>query len=268
MKPTEAPGTVQRVLRVIQYFAQNRESTLKEMSEALSLPPSTCHRLLEIMKREGFIDTVRDKKKYCVGTELIRVCAEIRSQHDISTVAMPFVRKVSEETGETVVFATYLRAIQKVCYTLKYDSSSPLRFDLRLNRPNSLIWGASGQSIAAFLPQRDVDLAYSTEESLSAAGDTLPPREELERKLSDVREKGYAITFGEKTPGSIGIGAPVFDKGGDVLGSLVLVYPSLRLADHKHEQFAQLVRSAASDMSALLVGNATDSSDRQEFVNS
>ncbi len=254
----ETPGTVQRVLHTIQYFAQYRESSLKEMSDALKLPPSTCHRLLDILRREGFIDTVPDKKKYRVGTELIRVCAEIWSQQDLSSIAIPFLKQMSGECGESTVLSLYLPAKKMMCYAAKVDSPAALRFEIKLNRPTSIIWGASGLSIAAFLPPGDVDIAYANEGPSPASGAKLPTRDELEERLIQVRRTGYSITFGEKMLGSTGIGAPVFQRAGVVVGSLLIVYPSARLSDDRRETLARLLCDLAERLSTLIVDRTVE----------
>ncbi|MEH2498893.1 DNA-binding IclR family transcriptional regulator [Bradyrhizobium sp. AZCC 1678] len=261
----DTPGTVQRVLHVIQYFARHRESSLKEMSDALELPPSTCHRLLEIMRREGFIDTVPGQRKYRLGIELLRVCAEIQSNHDLTDIAMPFLEKIADESGETAVFSLYLPSAKKICYALKVDSRAALRYDIRLNVPISLLWGASGLSIAAFLPRQDIDLAYADEGPSPVNGVSLPSRDELELRLDQIRQAGYAITFGEKMAGAIGIAAPVFGRSDMVFGSLLVVYPSLRVSDEEREPLARLVREAAAGMSNVVGAQAVGTASRTEL---
>lgn len=253
----ETPGTIQRVLQTIQYFAQHQESSLKEMSAALNLPPSTCHRLLDILRREGFIDAVAATKKYRVGTELIRISAEVWSQQDLSSVATRFLNKLSAECGESSVFSLYLPAKKMMCYAAKVDSPAALRFEIKLNRPTSIIWGASGLSIAAFLPRKDVDAAYANEGPSPATGAKLPTRDELEQRLIHVRQNGYSVTFGEKMLGATGIGAPVFQRPGVVVGSLLVVYPSARLSDDRRDKLAGLLCDLARQLSALTVGRQT-----------
>jgi DNA-binding IclR family transcriptional regulator len=55
--------------------------------------------------------------------------------------------------------------------------------------------------------------------------------DEFRRALGALRRAGICITHGEVDPGRTGIGAPIVDRDGAVLGSLSLALPSAR-ADH------------------------------------
>ena len=249
---SEALGTVHRVIEILRLFGEKGELTLKEMSLALSLAPSTCHRLLELLGREGFIEQDMVNRRYRIGREYFRVSGLVQSKHDVRRLARPFLEKIVEVCDETVVFSIYVPSEGKIFFAEKVDSSMMLRYQLSMNTPMSALWGASGRSILAFLDRAEVDRIYAAEGTAPGSGETLPARRTLETELGNIRQRGYDITYGQKVSGAVGIGAPVFGADGKVLGGICITVPKARIAAKDRPRLGDLVRSTAAELSAAL----------------
>ncbi len=245
-------GTVQRVVEIIRYFSERGETTLKELSLALSLAPSTCHRLLELLGRDGFVEQDATHRRYRIGRELFRIAGLVQSKHDIRAIALPFLRKLVDACDETSVLTLYLPTDGKIFFAEKVDSSMILRYQLPMNTPMSALWGASGRSVLAFLDKPDIDRIYAAEGRAPASGEVLPSRRALEKELAAIRERGYDITYGQKLAGAVGIGAPVFGLDGKVLGSLCVTVPETRIAAKDRPRLGALVRATAAELSAVM----------------
>lgn len=245
-------GTVQRVVEIIRFFAERGDATLKELSLALSLAPSTCHRLLELLGRDGFIEQEGAHGRYRIGRDLLRVAALVGSKHDIRAIALPFLHQLVQACDETSVLSLYLPSEGKMFYAEKIDSSMMLRYQLPMNVPVSVLWGASGRAILAFLEKQEVDGIYAAEGRAPASGEALPARRALEKELGVIRERGYDITYGQKIAGAVGFGAPLFGIDGKVIGSINITVPETRIAAKDHRKLGELVRTAAERLSATL----------------
>lgn len=248
----ESLGTVQRVVEIIRFFGERGDATLKELSLALSLAPSTCHRLLELLGHDGFVEQDAAHRRYRIGRELFRIAGLVQSKHDIRAIALPFLRELVEACDETSVLSLYLPADGKMFFAEKVDSSMMLRYQLPMNSLMSVLWGASGRSILAFLDKDDVDRIYAAEGRAPGSGDVLPPRRALDKELAAIRERGYDITYGQKLAGAVGIGAPVFGIDGKVLGSICVTVPETRIAAKNRPRLGELVRATAAELSAAL----------------
>lgn len=248
----ESLGTVQRVIEIIRFFAERGDATLKELSLASSLAPSTCHRLLELLGQNGFIEQDAARRRYRIGRDLFRVAALVQSKHNIRAIALPFLHQLVEACNETSVLSLYLPSEGKIFYAEKVDSSMMLRYQLPMNIPVSVLWGASGRSILAFLDKDDVDRIYAREGSAPASGQVLPARRTLEKELNVIRERGYDVTYGDKIAGAVGIGAPLFGIDGKVFGSLNVTVPKTRIATKDIRRLGELVRTTADRFSATL----------------
>ena len=247
--PGEALGTVQRVVEVLRFFAERREATLKELSMALSLAPSTCHRLLDLLGREGLIEQEGVHWRYHVGMEMFRISALIQSRDDIRTIARPLLRQLADSCDETCVLSLYLPTEGKIFFAERVDSSRVLRYQVAMNKPVSVLWGASGRAVLAFLDSGSVDRIYKAEGRAPGSGEALPARRSLEKDLAMVRERGYDVTHGQKISGAVGISAPVFGISGSVIGSLCITVPESRINAKDYSRLGALVRSSAERLS-------------------
>lgn len=248
----ESLGTVKRVIEIIRFFGERGDATLKELSLALSLAPSTCHRLLELLGRDGFVEQDTIHRRYRIGRELFRISALVQSKHDIRAIALPFLRALVDECDETAVLSLYVPSDGKIFFAEKVDSSMMLRYQLPMNTPMSVLWGASGRSILAFLDAAEIDRIYASEGHAPASGEALPPRRTLDKELAGIRERGFDITYGQKVAGAVGISAPVFGIDGKVLGSICVTVPKTRIAAKDRPKLGQLVRATAARFSAAL----------------
>jgi DNA-binding IclR family transcriptional regulator len=248
----ESLGTVQRVVEIIRFFAERGDATLKELSLALSLAPSTCHRLLELLGQDGFIEQDATRRRYRIGRDLFRVAALVGSKYDIRAVATPFLHELVEACDETSVLCLYLPSERKIFYAEKVDCSRMLRYQLPMNMALSALWGASGRAILAFLDKHEVDRIYAMEGRAPASGEALPSRRTLEKELSAIRECGYDVTRGQKISGAVGFGAPLFGVDGKVFGSLNVTVPQTRIATKDIRRLGELVRATAEKCSAML----------------
>jgi DNA-binding IclR family transcriptional regulator len=250
--PGESLGTVQRVTEIIRFFAERGETTLKELSLALSLAPSTCHRLLDLLGQDGFIEQDAARRRYRIGSDLFRIAALVQSKHNIRATALPFLHQLVEACDETSVLSLYLPSEDKIFYAEKVDSSMMLRYQLPMNVPLSVLWGASGRAILAFLDKDDVDRIYAKEGRAPASGEALPARRTLDKDLGIIRESGYDVTYGHKVVGAVGFGAPLFGIDGKVFGSLNVTVPEARIATKDIRWLGELVRATADRFSATL----------------
>lgn len=251
-QPGEAIGTVQRVVEVLRFFAERGEANLKELSLALSLAPSTCHRLLDLLGRQGLIEQDSAHRRYRVGTEMFRISALVQSRDDIRSIAKPLLRQLVDACDETCVLSIYQPSERKIFFAERVDSSRALRYQVTMNVPVSVLWGASGRAILAFLDSQTVDRIYKSESRAPGSGEALPSRRVLDKDLAAIRERGYDVTHGQKIAGAIGISAPVFGVDGKVVASICVTTPESRIKAKDYPRLGALVCSTATRLSQAI----------------
>lgn len=216
---TTPTGTVSRAMRLLALFADAGEPvTIKYISDRTGLAPSTAHRLLGLLKDEGFVVDVLATRRYAIGPQVYRVSARVMS----SASQMDFIARVLEDLcetyNETVLFGQYLRSEGSMSFAIRRDGNQKLLYQIEMHKPLSLVWGASGRSILA------------RETAAPGNGEMPPTLDVLMSDLRRIQNAEYCVTYGQKLPGSRGIATPLFDQSG-IIGSLCLTAPETRQRD-------------------------------------
>ena len=228
-KKSTDTGTVSRTIAVLRAIAEAEGNVqIKTLSDLLSLPPSTVHRLLDLLAKTGMIMRDESARSYGVGREFFRLSSLITSRHSLATIAQPLLREVVERCNETAYLGVYLPSERKMMFADNCESSHSLGYRVRKNEPLSLLTGGSGLSILAYLPKEDIDRAYEDSRNDALARKAVPSRKTLESELAKVRVQGYALSFGKRISGAVGIFSPVFDMHGAVIGCLGCTIPEQR----------------------------------------
>ncbi len=246
-------GTVNRAVAILREMAEAEgDVQIKTLAERLLLPPSTVHRLLELLAHEGMIERDETARAYRVGREFYRLSSLVFNKHPIQSVAMPILKEVLRENNETAYLGLYLPQGGKMMFAADCESSHPLGYRVKKNEPLSLLTGASGRSILAYLPQDAVERVLAAEKDDPAVRRAAPSRKALHEALAQIRGQGFAVTFGQRIPGAVGIFAGVFDMHGKVVGSIGYTIPEQRYHKNLLPQLSAAVRRAAHALSRAL----------------
>jgi DNA-binding IclR family transcriptional regulator len=248
----ETFGTVSRVAAFIRLMAERGEITLKEVSSELSLAPSTCYYILDLLCQEGLVNRLEKGRGYCIGAELFRMAAQVHAKHDIRLTARKFMQEIVAACDETCVLGVYMPSERSMMFADKIDSSRMLRYNPMMHVPLSVLWGASGRAILAYLPKDEVDRIFAGEGKSPGSGEPRPTRQKLERELAQVREAGFAVSRGQKIAGAVGVSAPIFGSSGSVVGSLSVTVPDTRMTTKYRSMIGKLVAAQGRHLSKAL----------------
>jgi DNA-binding IclR family transcriptional regulator len=247
---SETVGTIVRALSVLRVIAEAKGTVgVKDVALSLGLPMSTSHRLLDLLRDAGFVEKEATMRRYAVGAEFFRIANLVTHKTSFGSQVQPLLDELTQETGETALFGSYLAAQHAMTYAAKSDSPHSLRFRVELFRQAGLEWGSTGLAILAFLPDEVQTAVFRNAQPSSISGRRLTRGEFLTR-LATVRRDGFAMTESEKLPDSVGIAAPLEAAPGVVIGSIALTIPKMRFVRAQTKVYVELVRRAAARFSS------------------
>ena len=242
-------GTVSRVIKLLTCIAQaEREVSIKSLCQSLNLPASTIHRLLNLLMKEGIVERAASRALYGPGIEFVRIGSLVAAKVQIVDVAKPVMRALVDECDETCVLLRYIPASRKVMAMHAEYSSHPLRYQIEMFQPHSILWGATGRAVLAFLPEAEIDEALRTNEPSPASGERLPSRHIVMKDLREIRERGYALTHSQKIIGAVGFAAPLFNSERQVIGCLSVTVPDARFSEKGTAKLSSVLLTAAGKL--------------------
>ena len=220
---------------------------VSEIARHLRLPKSVVHYHVTALARNRYVEA-RTDRRYVLGPAALRLAggrAAPPSEPDIRTLALPHLRRLQEETSETMTL-TRLMGSENV-FVDQLVSPQKLKVTVKLERPLALHINASSRAILASLPPETREAVLA--QPLEAVTPRTPVDSHwLRAELERVRQSGVATSRGENQPGAASVAAPVFGRQG-VVGALSVCGPAYRFIDAALERFKPPLRKAAAGLS-------------------
>jgi DNA-binding IclR family transcriptional regulator len=228
------------------------EVSVAELTDMVGLPRPTVYRLLDLLAKEDMLEPDPATRRWRPTAECQRLGALLTSKRDLVALAHPVLAEVVRDSEEACLLGVYLPRRREMIYAAEHTSPNPLSYRIELNSPVSVLWGASGRAILAFLPDEEVEAIIATRAPAPGSKEKPPTPAALRRELAGIRESGYAFSTGQKIVGSRGISAPILGADGVAVGSLTLTIPQMRFREDAKRQLAEMVMSGARKLSSTL----------------
>ncbi|QKH40606.1 IclR family transcriptional regulator [Achromobacter denitrificans] len=209
----------------------------------------TVHRILAALAAEGMVEQDPATRRYFLGPEC-HVLGNIASERfGINRLAAPVVARLAHECGDSAFFSLR-RDVFAVC-VLREDGDYPLKTHVLLpGDRHPLGIGAGSLAILAALPDDEVEACLQANAALIAARYPHYSVPLIRTLVDEVREQGYAVNRGLVVPGSWGIGVPLRDEQGQVLGALSIAAVESRMDEERQFQLAKLLSREAKRLLA------------------
>ncbi len=245
-------SSVEKALDILLLFDENRRLLgVNEMARLLGMPPSSTQRLVNILKKRGFLRQDPETKKYKLGTVLLKVAGFVKENLEIAKIAYPVMQRLSRETGETV-HLNVIEGWERVCIET-IESSQPLMARMPVGHRSPLYAGASSKCLLAFSDDEFIREYLERVRLDKINVNTFTDKNELTEELKRTRERGYAESFSERVTGLGALSAPVFDHNRKIAASLSLAIPEVRFKNERLKStYIKLLTEAASEISEYL----------------
>jgi DNA-binding IclR family transcriptional regulator len=207
-----------KLLRVLTAFGKHTVWDVVALAAHLELPKSTTHRLLQDLRRHGYVRQIPGSTRYTLGYRLALLANTASPVSILREIVRPALEHVASITGETASFIVMEGLLALVLEVV--ESPSALRFALSPGTCFPLYRGSAGRVFLAF---EDAILRAKVLAALQP--DT---RASLEQQLEAVRIQGWAYTANEVNLGAAAVAVPVFGSGG-LVGCLAAGGPVTRM---------------------------------------
>jgi DNA-binding IclR family transcriptional regulator len=237
---------VTRAFAVLLWMADAPGSSwgLREIAKSVGMAPSTLHRVLAHLQEGGLVQQDAETDRYSLGLGFLRLTWKAADRHPVREVALPWMQQLVDATGETALLALYDPVRQEMLLAATIDSPHPIRQARQVAEWLPVTAGATGRAILAFLLEAE-RRAILARPLIAMTARTITDPDLLPPVLEQVRQRGYAVSTGERTPGAVGIAAPIYAADGRVVGSVGITLPEQRFSPDSEQKLAAFVIEAA-----------------------
>ncbi len=230
-KPSNLVQTIERTAFILETLGQYPNGlSLGELSEKVTLPKGTTHRLLTSMVYVDFVRQNHINKHYHLGFKLVELGNNLLSHLDIRNEAHSSLVELGEKVQETVHLV--ILDNDEALYIDKVSSSrrGGLQMVSKLGARIPLYCSGVGKVLLAYMPEAAADTIIQKTSFEQLSKNTITDPSELKRRLQIIKEAGYAFDDEENEEGVCCVAAPIRDKTGQVVAAMSVSSPVSRLS--------------------------------------
>ena len=244
-------ATADRAVQLLLLYNESRTTlTAAEVADHLGLSRSTTYRYLQSLRASGLLEEDTVTASFRLGPRIFALARVARKGLGLSELAVPMMRDLVTETGETVLLTC--RSGSDVICVEREESTQHLRLSYERGHVLPVHAGASAVILLAWLEPAELDKILAETALNQFTASTITDPNILRARLSEIRKLGYAVTFGERDPGVVGIAAPVWNEKKRVAAGLSVVIPSHRVNEDKLQATIAAVCARADELSERL----------------
>ena len=172
----------EKIFLVIETLAENGPMGIMELSSSLGYHKSTTHRLVNSLVCLGYI------LKYSLSLKFLEIGGKILEQTNMAALIHPSLKKLSEQTGETVHLVQ--REGTEAVYIDKVESSaSSIRMVSRVGSRIPLYCSGVGKALLAELSDEEIRAIWEASRIRRLTPYTITSLDELMERVGEVRRK-------------------------------------------------------------------------------
>jgi IclR family acetate operon transcriptional repressor len=252
-RATGGVQSISRALSILDALAESETGlTLTVLSKRVALPPSSTHRLLTTMQRQRFVHFNRASMSWHVGVQAFVVGSAFADSCDVATLAKPHMRRLMEQTGETVNLYVFNEG-GAVCMA-QVQSPGTIRAISRPGGGLGMHRSASGKAMLSHMAKEEIAGIVTKHGMPRFTHNTIVSMEKLQADLATTRMRGFAVDDEEFALGLRCIAAPIFDEHGMAHAAISVAGPTARITVERVEALGGSVAAAARSVTAELGG--------------
>ncbi|MDW5375977.1 IclR family transcriptional regulator C-terminal domain-containing protein [Halomonas sp. HP20-15] len=225
---------------------------LSDIAQIVGLAPSTTHRLLQALHKQGYIMQDAELGLWKIGVKTFQVGNTFLEARDFVATARPYLRRLTQDSGETANLA--IRDDGMAVFLAQSESPQMMRMITRLGSRAPLHASGVGKALLAWLPEREVERILQSRGLNRVTENTLDTPARLRESLAAIRRQGYACDREEHAIGLNCVAASLHDQDGLPLAAISVSGPVARIPEARLVELGGLVSRAAREISEQLGG--------------
>lgn len=204
----------------------NRPMMLRDIAKGAGMPAAKAHRYMVSFIRIGLVEQDSASGRYDLGAYALKLGLSSLGRLDPVRLASPVLEELCESIQETVALAVW--GTNGATIVRIIDAGGPVTITLRAGTVLPLVNSATGRAFSAFFSSPFLKKILNEEllqTALSTNTDIYLIKQELEKTLSETRDRGISRATGNLTPGINGFSAPVYDHSGQMVAAITSLGP-------------------------------------------
>ncbi|RMX07784.1 IclR family transcriptional regulator [Corticibacter populi] len=246
-RQTPSIQVIERMYAILDYLAGHEQAvSLKDISDATGLHPSTTHRILNDLVLGRMVERP-ESGTYRLGLRLLELGTLVKARLNVRDVALDAMRELHRTTQQTVNLS--IRQGDEIVYIERaYSERSGMQVVRAIGGHAPLHLTSTGK---LFLAAQDAQWVRAYAARTGLAGNTrnsITKLDALERELHRVRQSRLAQDREELELGVSCMAAGIYDDQNKLIAGLSISAPSGRLDDSWVPRLQSTVRAISREL--------------------
>ena len=225
---------------------------------SLGVSRSTGYRYIKALTDIGLLAPVSNGH-YILGPRIVELDRQIRQCDPLYNAAGPAMKELVAASGQSALLCALFSGSVLCVRDERTPDSPPSLFTRGQTRP--LFQGAASKIMLPYLRSHQLRSLFEKHSKTLATSGLGSDWASFRANLAQIRRAGVVVTVGEFNPGVIGISAPIFNRSGQILGSIGVAGDASKFSRSELDRISTLVKNAAAQVNER-IGAVSVGSDR------
>ncbi len=249
--------SVDRALLIIETLAEDDEGyRLTDLAARTGLSPSTVHRLLTTLEKRRFVQFDCDRFTWHIGAQSFAVGSTFVRRRNFVTQALPYLRKLRDQTRETANLAVVDDGTMVVL--TRVESREIMRSVTKVGGRVPMAASGLGKALLSTYSEEDVFAIIQREGMPRLTSKSIVRAGELCKSLHDIRQQGYSVDDEEALIDLRCVSAVVYDDCSEPLAAISVSGKASRVPNDRLPVLGKLVQEVAAELTKALGGAMPD----------
>jgi len=241
--------SLEKGLAVLRAFdAAHRSLTLGDLAAIANMTKASVQRTVHTLQVLGYVGKNAQTRRFQLLPKVVELGFNYLASHPLIRMAHPYLSQLSNASGETASLTEPMGS--EMLYIAQAPSSKYIPLLTPVGARVPMYCTSSGRAYLSCFAEEEARAVLEASERATRTPATLTEVDTIMERIAECRLVGYATNVEELFLGDMGIGAPIRDSRGHVLGAIHLAPPSSRWSpDDMRQKLGPLVIDCARAVS-------------------
>lgn len=242
--------SLDRALHILAALAEEDGASLTELSERTAQSPTTAYRVLSTFLQHDIVSFDQNLQIWNIGPGAFRIGSTFLNRTNLLTATRPIMQRLMRETGETANLG--IERDGRVMFLSQVETPETIRAFFAPGTLSLMHASGIGKVLLSRLSADRLDAILSLHGMPALTSKTIVERAALDKELSTIQAKGFAVDDEEANEGMRCIAAPITNAYGEAVAGLSVSGPGFRLTRDRIDQVGDIVATLAQEASSAL----------------
>lgn len=229
-----------KLFLTLETLAETGPITLADLCQRLNLNKSTVHRLLASLIYVGYVKQDITNGKYSLSLKVLTLSNQVLGQIDILEIARPYIKQLSQETGETV-HLVQLDGTDAI-YIFKQESfQNSIRMTSKVGNRTPLYCSGVGKALLSCMDDEKIRKIWEASSIQKLTEHTITDFDQFLEVIHQIQKNGYALDNEENELGVRCIAAAIQGYSQKSQYAFSISAPVSRMDDSRIAELSQSI---------------------------